>query len=271
MPTIGFIIPLKSKTVSKNWELEVALLNRTLQSVCNQTNQNFKVYVVYNQLPNITFKHPNINYIEFPYKYVTIDEITDYDSFGKQYYHPAFAVGIMDKIRKVAYGCKHAKNDTCKYLMVVDSDDLIANNIVSFVQSQVINNAPGWFINKGYIFKEGSSLMVRQPKNMQLLNGSTHIIRSDFYVVPNFDNLDMWPYSFFEAHGYLADRIKQFYNEQILPLPFYAVVYVVHRNNWSGIGSLAKIDTIKKMVKQLLYFQWLSTSLKKQFGIYHFN
>ena len=270
MTTIGFVIPLKSKSVSKNWELEVALLNRTLQSVCNQTNQQFKVYVIYNQKPEIAFKHQNINYVEFPYKYVTIDEISDYDTFGKKYYHPAFAVGIMDKIRKVAYGCEKAKIDNCKYLMVVDSDDLISSNLVSFINNNVSKNPPGWFIDKGYIYKEGSSIMVRQSKNMQLLNGSTHIVRSDFFVVPNFNNLAMWPYSFFEAHGYIVTRIKDNFKENLQPLPFYGVVYVVHKNNWSRIGSLAKIDNLKKIVKQIFYFQWLTQSLKKEFGIYHF-
>lgn len=79
----------------------------------------------------------------------------------------------------------------------------------------------------------------------------------------------MRDYSFFESHGYLKDRIYDSFREHLIQVPFAAVVYVVHKNNWSGVRSLVKIDSLKKIIKQVFYFQWLTESVKREFGIYH--
>jgi hypothetical protein len=269
--TIGFIIPLKSKAVSFNWELEMALLKRTLESICGQTCQDFEVYVVYNDMPELEPVSNRVKYVHFPYETLCFEQIVDYEEYGKTYYNPAFAVKIMDKIRKVAYGCELAKKAGCKYLMVVDSDDLISNKIVAYIKQFENQPVPGWYIDKGYIFREGSSLLIRQSKNMQMLNGSTHIVRHDFFKVPNFNNYAMFDYSFFESHGYLVSKIRDLYGEQLQRLPFYGVVYVVHRNNWSAIGLQINNSSLKKLLKKIIYFQWLSVALAREFGIYHFQ
>lgn len=266
---VGFIIPVKSKEVSSNWEIEIALLNRTLQSICGQTCQNFEVFVIHNEKPEVSFVHKNIHFIKFPYETLSIDQISDYNEYGCKYYDPVFAVKIMDKIRKVAFGGYHAKRTGCRYLMNVDSDDLISNKLVAYINSFKDDRAAGWYITTGYIYKEGSSLLVKQAKNMEMLNGSTHIVRDDFFKVPDFSSHAMWNYSFFESHGYLKTRVRDFFKEELQPIPFAAVVYVVHQNNWSAVRRLVKIDSVQRIIKQLLYFQWLTSSVKKEFGIYH--
>lgn len=47
---IYFLIPLRSKESSNNWERVVSNFNRTLDSCFNQTNDDFKVVVVCHQI-----------------------------------------------------------------------------------------------------------------------------------------------------------------------------------------------------------------------------
>ena len=48
-----FCIPLRSKEVSKDWNKVSLLFNRTLESIYNQTNANFKVFVACHQIPTL--------------------------------------------------------------------------------------------------------------------------------------------------------------------------------------------------------------------------
>ena len=53
---IAFIIPIKSKTISSDWTNFLRLLNRCLNSVCNQSNTNFNVYIACHEIPETKFK-----------------------------------------------------------------------------------------------------------------------------------------------------------------------------------------------------------------------
>ena len=59
-----FIIPLKSRQVAKSWNLVSQQLERTVKSACNQTDSDFKVIVVCNEKPDISFHHPHLEYLE---------------------------------------------------------------------------------------------------------------------------------------------------------------------------------------------------------------
>lgn len=51
---IYFGIPLRSRGASKNWENVCRLFNRTLASVYNQTDPNFKIIVACHEIPALT-------------------------------------------------------------------------------------------------------------------------------------------------------------------------------------------------------------------------
>jgi hypothetical protein len=52
--TVFFGIPLKARAVSKNWDWTVRDFNRTLASIYNQTNPNFRVLVGCHDLPALS-------------------------------------------------------------------------------------------------------------------------------------------------------------------------------------------------------------------------
>jgi hypothetical protein len=264
---LAFIVPIKPKANSKDWEKDNKLLERTLKSICNQIDQNFKVYVVHTDKPHVNYNHTNINFIEYPYDYVVGDDIEDYDSYVIQWYSSRkFAEYMLDKGKKITYACKLAKGDGCKYIMAIDSDDLISNRIAGFVNSSDRNEC-GWVVKKGYMYVEGSLALIRN-KFLQNFNGSTYIIRQDLVPVPDFTENKMWDYNFFEAHGYLEQRIIDFQKGKLEYVPFYGTIWVIHKNNTSQASRLLKPFQYKTILKYLIRGQRISKTVRDEFFLY---
>src|SRR5829696_6359063 len=104
---VGFIIPFKSKAKSKNWELDSALLNRTLKSLLNQTDRGFKCYVVYSDLPEAPLQHEKINWVQFPFPFFDRHKIEDaekYDSIGKEKIEWGHLPFFFDQGKKALFG-----------------------------------------------------------------------------------------------------------------------------------------------------------------------
>lgn len=264
---LGFVVPIKPKAFSKDWPFEMKLLERTASSICSQTCDDFKLIIVHNEKPVINFEHKNIVYIEYPFPPVLIDEIQDYESYVKKYYNKVYAERMMDKGKKILFGCKIALEAGCNYIMSIDSDDLISNQIADFVQKHGNINKAGWRIKKGFVYEENSSILVKKL-DIQNINGSTHIIRKDLITIPDFFVNIFWNYCLFEAHGYTYFRIKDFQNELLDDYPFYGVVYVVHKNNYSNILNLTKANTVKNFIKKVINGKYLTDHIRNEYGLY---
>lgn len=265
--TVGFIVPIKPKNLSSDWVKDSKLLARTLKSICNQTYQNYIIYVIHNEKPIIEYDHPSIKYIYFPHERLNVNQIEDYHSYGKTYYKEKFAENIMDKIRKLNWGLKKALIDNCQYIMAIDSDDLVSNKIVEFIETNSKNNShPGWYIDKGYVMIDGKRNLVKQT-HLEDLNGSTHIIRHDLVPNPDISSKKMLDFSLFESHGYIKHKLKIEKNETIESLPLCGIIYVCHENNWSEITNIASKKNIKTLIKKILRYKYLSKKLKNDFGI----
>lgn len=261
---IGFIVPLKPKTVSKNWALDSRLLERTLRSICNQTNKNFKVILVFNDRPETEFTHPNLIYHYFPFDPVSSDEIEDLD-YVLKYYSRDYAEKMLDKGKKTFYGCKKAIEIGCEYLMGVDGDDLISNQIAAFVNDRISSKSAGWRIKKGFIYEENSTILIKNFE-IQDINGSTHIIRKDLIKIPDFSTNVLWNYNLFEAHGYTYDRIRQFHNVMLDDYPSFGVIYMIHHNNTSNIRLFTQRISLKNFVKKILRGKWLNNKIRSEFN-----
>lgn len=263
---IGFVIPFKPKCQSSDWAHDCRLLNRTIHSLLNQTNKDFAVYVVYTDLPINIVKNSHIKYIPYFEPFRPYEEIKQAEKYIANFSNrKEYMARYFDKGKKVTYGCKFVKKDRCLYAMNVDADDLISNKLVDFVS---LNNrggkADGWFIPKGFVWRDGSNILLRQ-RQMQDFNGSTHIIRSDIVPIPNFTSTDWTDYNLFAAHGWTVNRLKNIYGKIMEPIPFECVIYVVHQSNNSNIGNKIGILSLKKILKMITRGQILSRNIKKEF------
>ncbi len=263
---IGFVVPVKPKNISKDWAYDNLLLERTAKSICAQTDQRFKLMIVYNDFPEINFSHPNILFIHFPFPSVAFDEIEDLD-YVLKYYSKEYAEKMMDKGKKIHYGCKMGIEAGCQYLMGIDSDDLISNKLAAFVNDNCGKNGAGWRIKKGFIYKEDSKILIKKY-DIQNINGGTHIIRKDLITIPDFTANIFWNYNLFEAHGYTYSRIKDFHQEILSDYPFFGIIYIIHKNNYSNILQLTNARPFKNFIKKIIKGKFLSGEIRKEFNLY---
>ena len=263
---VGFVLPFKPKKESSDWSNDNRLLQNTISSLLKQSCSDFMIYVVYTDEPERKISHEQVKYVAFPFRFLEYDEV---DIGNPGVFVPnkqRMVERRFDKGKKIIYGCHSAKEDGCSYLMSVDGDDLISTKLVEYVENNNQNNIlAGWYIPKGYVFNSTSKKLYRQYK-MHLFNGSTHIVRVDLIPIPDFESIDWQKYNWFVSHGWLKIRLKEQSGAELLPIPFYGVIYVVHQSNISPISSIVKAQSFKNFIKKLVYRVPFSRSIQAKFG-----
>lgn len=252
-----FIIPVKSPAISPDWSLFSRLFERCLRSVCNQTSPNFKVVVVCNEKPQTTFESPHVEYL-----------MVNFPPPGSE--KVSLLIGIQspkesDKAKKILAGLTYAKKFNPSHTMIVDADDCISKNIAKFVEKNP--DGDGWYIKKGYIYKEGKKYIYLNLKNFNHLCGTAIIIK--YYLAKLLIN---------EGTYYDHCAVSLNNDIQLKPLPFTGAIYSIeNKENYrmtveaveelnnniyqNGITSL-----LGKINKYRIYL--LTNSIRQQFGLY---
>ena len=169
---LTFIVPVKSKLVTADWDKFSQLFEQTLRSICNQIDQNFKVVVVCHEKPSTTFFHQNVHFLKVDFEPPFEEAGVSSDSLyrGKE----------LDKGKKILLGIEYASMEfNTDYIMTVDSDDYISNKISSYVNCKG-TGIPGWYLKKGYIHFEGKKFLVKTFKFNQLC-GSSIIVKPKLF------------------------------------------------------------------------------------------
>lgn len=259
---VTFIIPVKSAQVTGSWSQFSKLVERTLKSVTNQTSQNFKVVVVCHEKPEVDFDHPSIEYVQVDF------EVPDLKSAPKEKHD---GLKEQDKSNKILAGVKHAEKFNSDYLMVVDADDCISNKIVAFIDDNKHKNGVGWYINKGYFYKEGGKMISLNRENFNTLCGTCIIVRPD-YMNNIFHN---------RPHLLYVHQTMEFDDGQKLEkLPFPGAVYSMMNgeNHYMSGGQISKLasgilfkwSNLKNIFKKFRRYRLktLNTKIKNEFGLY---
>lgn len=257
-----FIIPLKSSQVSGSWELVCMLFERTLRSVCSQTSYEFRVIVVCHEQPSIAFSHPYITY-------VTVDfPIPGQDYVSKE----------KDKMEKMLMGLIHAQAFNPSHVMFVDADDCISKHLAEFVNKYPNHN--GWFIGKGYEYREDIQLLKIRNKDIHLRTNTSHIIRYDLLeqdMKIEFDGVKRGNCVMYHAE---TTEILKRREAPLSLLPFRGVFYIIDNGenmwrsqanltSWSknaGFKYLARFQAGK--IYQLFITRRLTNMIRDEFGIY---
>jgi hypothetical protein len=262
---IVFIVPIKSKLISKSWSLLSILFERCIRSICNQTDDNFRVVVVCNEKPDIDFFSPNIHYVEVDFLPPISNEFQKKTLEGYAYgLSQDIANKNADKARKILKGIEYAQQFSPQHLMVVDADDCVSRHLAKFVNQH--SNCDGWVMKKGYIYYEGSRWLLQNATNFNQVSGTSVIIKNSLYSVL-FENRDFYYHSF--------DQIPAV---DIKPLPFIGTVYsmangeniymtqqtfseITSENIWSGLITL-----VQKITKYRLGL--MTSNVRQEFGVY---
>ena len=266
---LAFVIPFKSKARSKDWSFDGALLKRTILSVLHQTNANFKCYVVYSDLPEHRVQHDKVVWIQFPFPFLESHEIEDEERCAVRYGLGKFLPNFYDQGKKIMYGCAEAKKDQCAYIMSLDADDLVSNQLVEYVDQHSPSGGCGWYVDKGYMYAEKASYVLKVPKDMNYLCASVNIIRSDLVPQPDINKKTYQDFQFFSSHAYMPDGIKDNYNETLQKIPFYSTTYVLHNGNFFTDSSHITKLSLRNLAKRIIRGKLLTKKLRQEFGIYN--
>ena len=263
-----FVIPLKSKQVSKSWNQTCKLLERTLKSVCNQTSPNFNVIVACHERPTLEFNNSKISYVEVNFLPPTIDTTKatreDFESMK------------LDQGQKIWAALRYAQSLNPSHIMFVDADDCVSKHIAEFVNQR--SSCNGWFINKGYEYRDNSSSIFPKNKDFHQKSSTSHIVKYD--LLPHksikFEDIN-WDYL---RHQTIVNLMKQ-QGTPLEPLPFEGAVYITENHeNMNTHHAQIMLDLKKnkgqekflRLIRKLgksLVSRPLTDSIRSEFGIYN--
>jgi FkbM family methyltransferase len=265
MLQFALIVPFRPKSEAQNWETENEILYQTVSSLLNQTYTQIHIYVVYTDMPTFEMTDNRLTLVPFPFGFKNYDAIECREELMQLFKSEKLVVRRWDKGRKLSYGAMLAKQSGADYIMAFDSDDRLTKHFFEWLNQSAGDQKPaGWYIEKGYLFKEGSNYMIRIPRNMRYYNGSTHVLRSDLVCVPDFNSQDWNDFNLFTDHGWIKDRMKETYGVELLPVMQPSLVYVVHGSNMSKVKQAFALN-IKGIAKRIIRGVWLNNDLRREF------
>jgi hypothetical protein len=109
------------------------------------------------------------------------------------------------------------------YFMVVDDDDLVSAELVAHVARH--SGANGWRIDHGYLWTEGSRLLLEHD-DFASICGTSFIVRADLYRLPERAELARVNYikAMLGSHKSI-DRLLGQRDTPLAPLPFRGAIY----------------------------------------------
>ena len=157
---LAFIIPLKPKSQSKNWENDCLLLQQTIASISNQECKKFKIYLVFSDKPEIVLDAFDIEYISFPYSFPSLSDIPNATSIMPHFNNDS--VMLLRRWIKAGKFFMDAKKQK-KRVVVISCQSIQtifypAASVVIFQKTQMIRICPAFILRKGIYLKMDPAL-----------------------------------------------------------------------------------------------------------------
>ena len=277
-PTVVFLIPIASPQVVKNWSRGCALFQRTLGSIFNSTNGDFRVVVAGHEPPDFPLPQDE------RFKFLSVN-------------HPVPLPGstswvepVRDKMLKIAAAWDYAKtNWNPRYVMKVDWDDLVSSRLVEWIVRAP--DAAGYRVKYGWIWRPTSRGFIQCTEEFDRMCGSCLIIRRDVadMVGPFLHSSDGAKFDPAGQQLEASDRYSlipgadtgtlllndshsraeaQFaYLGHALPaVPFRAAIYRIgHGNN--ATGNFHRTQTLRMLLGRLRRTRLVTAGLKREFNL----
>lgn len=247
-----FIIPLQSPEVSKDWKLVSLLTERTLRSVCRQTDASFRAVLVCNRSPEMAFTHPALTIIEedFPIPALVNDSL------------------MNDKWLKLKRGMIFARQWAPAHVMFVDADDCVSRRLSATVAQDP--GCAGWFVQDGYMH-DAQSRWVFRRSNFHQYCGTSNIMHCSADAFPTSMSESTAAYPMLDAgHTGIVARMREL-GRPLRALPFPGAIYNTGTGeNESGI-SLRNWRSKKVLFQKLLNYRLLTNAIREEFGLYEIS
>ncbi|MDX2212477.1 MAG: hypothetical protein SFY66_04230 [Oculatellaceae cyanobacterium bins.114] len=212
-----FVIALKSKAVSKNWDVVSQLFEDSLRSAYHQIDPDFKIIAVCHETPQLHHTYDNrveiINVDFLPPPSVAATDLT-----------------MQDKWKKIAVGMVRAREFRPDFVMLMDADDLVSCHLSQYVNAH--KEANGWILKQGYRYRYGSRWIYLDD---HFNCGTNAIVSSRLIQFPLNTSSEEISKCVVLTHGHTV--IEQHLRElgtPLEPLPFLGAVYThSHGDNWT--------------------------------------
>lgn len=250
-----FIIPFRSRQTTDRWVYACTLLQRTLKSVCNQTDDDFRVLVVCHELPEDIAPHPQVQFIS-----VNLPIPTNHGE------------GVRDFRIKVRIGCFYAQQYNPDFMMSVDADDLVSNRLVAYTKKHLEHH--GLYFDKGYIYVEGENKLLLKRKNFYQWCGTCNIFRADIFEIPESIEFEYFSEAIMAKtyclYHHTASEVMQERGLTMEPLTFPGAIYSIGNSiNMSAVGKhkLQGKTFLTSLKRTLLDYKSITPKIKQEFSL----
>jgi hypothetical protein len=204
-----FVIALKSKAVSKDWEKVSYLFETTVRSAYQQSDPNFKIVVVCHETPNLKGTYDQrleIINVDFP--------------------PPSQAkMGMQDKWKKLAIGMVRVGTLNPDFVMIMDADDWVNYKLSAYVHAHAHEN--GWIMKRGYRYRFGRRWLYLDER---FNCGTNAIINSKLIQFPTEPDQFSQCILLTSGHTVIEKDLAKL-GKPLSPLPFCGVIHVVEHGD----------------------------------------
>lgn len=246
-----FIMALKSKQVSSNWDLDCRLLSGTLSSILNQQSTEHRTVVVCHERPDVPDELlKNVEFID-----------ADWEPPPKSDY----TLGMRDKWKKLGLGLVHVGRSPPEFVMLMDADDLVSKFLVSYCLEK--RKEHGFVIKRGYNYVNGSNWILCTN---QFNCGTNAVIGTRHFNFPlSLDEREQEKCLILRFGHTIIESKMAASGTPLSPVPFHAGIYLLHSGNASLLEQCrrSRHKVIREWIANLPRLRLLTSSVRREFGM----
>lgn len=262
MTLLTFIIPVRHHDNASDWPALKAKLEQTMRSIASQDHGDWRGIVVANEGSDLPPLPPSFSAVRVHFPPNDMHEL---GQGGVDAFHDAFR---MDKGRRVLSGMLAARET--RFFMIVDDDDFVSSRIAGFVHRN--QDAPGWVIDRGYIWDDGGRLLFATDE-FNAMCGTSLIVRADQYGLPaSLEDASVeWIKTMLGSHRQIGRILKE-RKTPLVSLPFRGAIYRVgHATSHSKAPTILRrylLDNLRyprTLLRNASRLRWLNAPLRSEF------
>ena len=239
--TITYIIPLRSKGSTSNWNIVSKACTGTLGSIANQDSGHFRCILVCHEPPEVVPNVPNLTIIN-----MTTPIPTDFEGYKQ------------DKGLKVNEGVRRYLENPTPYFMVVDADDRIHHNLTTYIEGHT--SFGNMLVDTGFVY--GGGLWLRAHKGSFDKLCGTNFVQSHEEVEKEGIHVSL-------GHHTIKERFAKAGTSLHL-VPFFAVIKMVGYGDNLTLTEFLWSQSFKRTVKKAMMMKLITNQIKKDFSLDHY-